>query len=190
MPNSWVIIAKKLPGLIDVRDESTDDCRIVCEMKKDADPQLIMAYLYKHTPLQTNVQVNLTCLVPTENPEVSCADTLDNDCDGLADGADPDCPTACDGDGICEPGEDCLNCPSDCDGVTGGKPKNRFVFPEHHESHAASAFFPSPFEDAAILTADGVGEWATTSYAHGRHGAIEILDETVRSRIPVTDRIR
>jgi DNA gyrase subunit A len=66
-----VIIAKKLPGLIDVRDESTDDCRIVCEMKKDADPQLIMAYLYKNTPLQTNVQVNLTCLVPTANPEVA-----------------------------------------------------------------------------------------------------------------------
>jgi DNA gyrase subunit A len=66
-----VIIAKKLPVLIDVRDESTDDCRIVCEMKKDADPQLIMAYLYKHTPLQTNVQVNLTCLVPTANPEVA-----------------------------------------------------------------------------------------------------------------------
>lgn len=66
-----VIIGKKLPVLLDVRDESTDDCRIVCEMKKDADPQLIMAYLYKHTPLQTNVQVNLTCLVPTDNPEVA-----------------------------------------------------------------------------------------------------------------------
>jgi DNA gyrase subunit A len=66
-----VIIAKKVPGLLDVRDESTDDCRIVCETKKDADPQLIMAYLYKHTPLQTNVQVNLTCLVPTANPEVA-----------------------------------------------------------------------------------------------------------------------
>ncbi|MEM7137681.1 MAG: DNA topoisomerase IV subunit A [Myxococcota bacterium] len=66
-----VIIQKKLPVLMDVRDESTDECRIVCEMKKDADPNLIMAYLYKHTPLQTNVQVNLTCLVPTANPEVA-----------------------------------------------------------------------------------------------------------------------
>ena len=66
-----VIIARKLPVLLDVRDESTDDCRIVCEIKKDADPQMIMAYLYKHTPLQTNVQVNLTCLVPTDNPEVA-----------------------------------------------------------------------------------------------------------------------
>jgi DNA gyrase subunit A len=54
-----VIIARKLPLLLDVRDESTDDCRIVCEMKKDADPQLIMAYLYKNTPLQTNVQPHL-----------------------------------------------------------------------------------------------------------------------------------
>jgi DNA gyrase subunit A len=66
-----VIIAKRLPVLVDVRDESTDDCRIVCEMKKEADPRLIMAYLYKHTPLQTSVQVNLTCLVPTANPDVA-----------------------------------------------------------------------------------------------------------------------
>jgi DNA gyrase subunit A len=66
-----VIIAKKLPGLIDVRDESTEECRVVCEMKKGANPDLIMAYLYRHTPLQSNVQVNLTCLVPTENPEVA-----------------------------------------------------------------------------------------------------------------------
>jgi len=65
------IIQKKMPLLIDVRDESTDDCRIVCEIKKDADAHLIMAYLYKHSPLQTNVQVNLTCLVPTSNPEVA-----------------------------------------------------------------------------------------------------------------------
>jgi DNA gyrase subunit A len=71
-----VIIARKLPLLLDVRDESTDDCRIVCEMKKDADPQLIMAYLYKNTPLQTNVQVNLTCLVPTANPEVAAPQRL------------------------------------------------------------------------------------------------------------------
>ena len=42
------------------------------------------------------------------------------------------------------------------------------VFPEHHESHAASAFFPSPFEEAAILTIDGVGEWATTTFGVGR----------------------
>ncbi|MGB5702421.1 MAG: DNA topoisomerase IV subunit A [Polyangiales bacterium] len=66
-----VIIARKLPGLIDVRDESTEDCRVVCEMKKGADPNLVMAYLYKNTPLQTNVQVNLTCLVPTDKPEVA-----------------------------------------------------------------------------------------------------------------------
>ena len=42
------------------------------------------------------------------------------------------------------------------------------IFPEHHESHAASAFFPSPFQEAAFLTVDGVGEWTTTSYGIGR----------------------
>ena len=46
--------------------------------------------------------------------------------------------------------------------------RKRFVFTEHHESHAASAFFPSPFEEAAILTVDGVGEWATASFGIGR----------------------
>ena len=55
--------------------------------------------------------------------------------------------------------------------------KKRFVFCEHHESHAASAFFPSPFEDAAILTLDGVGEWATTSYGVGHGNRIELTGE-------------
>ncbi|GIT28642.1 MAG: hypothetical protein Ct9H300mP1_06880 [Planctomycetaceae bacterium] len=50
--------------------------------------------------------------------------------------------------------------------------RRRIVFPEHHESHAASAFFPSPFPEAAILTVDGVGEWATASYGRdGRTGS-------------------
>lgn len=48
------------------------------------------------------------------------------------------------------------------------------LFPEHHESHAASAFFPSPFEEAAILTVDGVGEWTTTSFGTGRGNYIEL----------------
>ena len=51
------------------------------------------------------------------------------------------------------------------------------LYTEHHESHAASAFFPSPFEEAAILTMDGVGEWATASIGVGRGNDIEILDE-------------
>ncbi len=46
--------------------------------------------------------------------------------------------------------------------------EGKILFSEHHESHAASAFYPSPFEEAAILTMDGVGEWATTSYGLGR----------------------
>ena len=53
----------------------------------------------------------------------------------------------------------------------------RFIFSEHHESHAASAFFPSPFEEAAILTLDGVGEWATASYGIGRGNRIELSHE-------------
>jgi DNA gyrase subunit A len=72
-----VILSKKLPSLIDVRDESTDQNRIVLEMKRGADPQLIMAYLFKNTPLAVNVQVNLTCLVPTDNPEVAAPRRLD-----------------------------------------------------------------------------------------------------------------
>ena len=52
------------------------------------------------------------------------------------------------------------------------------LFTEHHESHAASAFFPSPFESAAILTIDGVGEWATSSYGYGRGNEVHLLAET------------
>lgn len=51
------------------------------------------------------------------------------------------------------------------------------IFPEHHESHAASAFYPSPFSEAAFLTVDGVGEWTTTSYGVGRGNGIEIFGE-------------
>ena len=50
-------------------------------------------------------------------------------------------------------------------------------FTEHHLSHAASAFFPSPFDEAVVLTMDGVGEWATTSVAHGHDNQLEILKE-------------
>jgi carbamoyltransferase len=53
----------------------------------------------------------------------------------------------------------------------------KIVFPEHHESHAASAFFPSPFLEAAFLTIDGVGEWTTTSYGIGRRNRIQMLAE-------------
>jgi len=51
------------------------------------------------------------------------------------------------------------------------------VFPEHHESHAASAFFPSPFSRAAFLTMDGVGEWATSSWGVGNGNAVELMAE-------------
>jgi carbamoyltransferase len=55
--------------------------------------------------------------------------------------------------------------------------RKRYVFLEHHESHAASAFYPSPFADAAILTIDGVGEWATASIGHGQGRQIELSHE-------------
>ena len=59
----------------------------------------------------------------------------------------------------------------------GGAYRKRFIFTEHHEAHAASAFFPSPFEEAAILTLDGVGEWATASLGVGRANRIELTHE-------------
>jgi DNA gyrase subunit A len=72
-----VVMARKLPQLLDVRDLSTEDVRIALEMKRDADEKMIMAYLFKHTPLQVNFAVNLTCLIPTENPEVGRPERLD-----------------------------------------------------------------------------------------------------------------
>jgi DNA gyrase subunit A len=66
-----VIINKKLPLLVDVRDESTDDVRVVLELRPGADPALVMSYLFKHTPLEQSFYVNLTCLVPTENKEIA-----------------------------------------------------------------------------------------------------------------------
>ena len=59
----------------------------------------------------------------------------------------------------------------------GGAYRRRIVFAEHHESHAASAFYPSPFDEAAILTIDGVGEWATTSFGVGRGRTIELTHQ-------------
>jgi carbamoyltransferase len=61
--------------------------------------------------------------------------------------------------------------------VLGEFDASRLLFTEHHQSHAASAFFPSPFEAALILTMDGVGEWATTSAALGRGNHLEIIKE-------------
>ncbi len=55
--------------------------------------------------------------------------------------------------------------------------QNKLLFCEHHLSHAASAFFPSPYEDAVVLTMDGVGEWATTSAAMGRGNTLEVFQE-------------
>ena len=72
-----VALSRKLPPLVDVKDLSTEDVRIALELKKDADEKMVMAYLFKHTPLQTSFIVNLTCLIPTENPEVGRPERLD-----------------------------------------------------------------------------------------------------------------
>ena len=55
--------------------------------------------------------------------------------------------------------------------------KGKVLFTEHHESHAASAFFPSPFEEAAIICFDGVGEWATTSWGVGKGNRVEVKEQ-------------
>lgn len=57
--------------------------------------------------------------------------------------------------------------------------KGKILFPEHHESHAASAFYPSPFKEAAILTMDGVGEWTTSSYGVGKENKIDIIADII-----------
>ncbi|MGE0593823.1 MAG: DNA topoisomerase (ATP-hydrolyzing) subunit A [Vicinamibacterales bacterium] len=72
-----VVLARKLPPLLDVKDVSTDDVRIALEIKKDADPGMVMAYLFRNTPLQITFAVNLTCLIPTENADVGRPERLD-----------------------------------------------------------------------------------------------------------------
>ena len=64
--------------------------------------------------------------------------------------------------------------------------REKLRFSEHHLSHAASAFYPSPFKDAIILTADGVGEWATTTVAIGNENKLEIKRNTFSSFIGST----
>jgi len=70
-----------------------------------------------------------------------------------------------------------LYMPREMDRGLEGRYKGRFVFTDHHESHAASAFFPSPFEEAAILTLDGVGEWSTATHGVGRGNRITLTHE-------------
>jgi DNA gyrase subunit A len=72
-----IVVGRKLAALLDVKDLSADDVRIALEIKRDADEKMVLAYLYKHTPLQSNFVVNLTCLIPTENAEVCRPERLD-----------------------------------------------------------------------------------------------------------------
>lgn len=71
-----LVYSGKLPLVTDVRDLSTDDIRVDLVLKKDADEKKVLAFLHKHTKLQLNFNVNLTCLVPTENPEVGRPERL------------------------------------------------------------------------------------------------------------------
>lgn len=70
-----------------------------------------------------------------------------------------------------------LHLQAELDTALGRRYRGRYIFSDHHESHAASAFFPSPFDEAAILTLDGVGEWSTTTLGHGRGNRIELTHE-------------
>ncbi len=72
-----VVLSRRLPALVDVKDLSAEDVRVALEIKREADPKMVLAYLFRHTPLQSNVPVNLTCLIPTENPEVCRPERLD-----------------------------------------------------------------------------------------------------------------
>ncbi len=72
-----VVLSRKMPLLLDVKDVSTDDVRIQLSLKADADEQKVLAYLFKNTPLQSNFSVNMTCLVPTENPEAGTPQRLE-----------------------------------------------------------------------------------------------------------------
>jgi DNA gyrase subunit A len=72
-----IVTSRQMPLLLDVRDLSTDDVRIELSLKKEADEQKVMAYLFKHTPLQSTFSVNMTCLVPTETPEIGRPERLD-----------------------------------------------------------------------------------------------------------------
>jgi DNA gyrase subunit A len=71
-----VVISRKMPLLLDVKDISTEDVRIELQLRKDAEIDKVMAFLFKHTLLQTNFNVNLTCLIPTDNPEVGRPERL------------------------------------------------------------------------------------------------------------------
>ncbi len=70
-----------------------------------------------------------------------------------------------------------LHLPREMDRALRHEYQGRYIFTDHHESHAASAFFPSPFEEAAILTMDGVGEWATASFGVGRGNKVQLSHE-------------
>ncbi len=72
-----LVVQKKLPQIVDVRDESTDIVRVVLELRQQGDESAALAFLYKHTRLEEAIHVNMTALVPTENPESAAPERLD-----------------------------------------------------------------------------------------------------------------
>jgi len=70
-----------------------------------------------------------------------------------------------------------LHVPRELDRALGGRYRGRYVFVPHHECHAAAAFFPSPFDQAAVLTLDGVGEWSTATFGVGGDNRVELIGE-------------
>jgi len=71
-----IVMSRKMPLILDVKDISTDDVRIELQVKRDAEIDKVMAFLFRHSLLQTNFNVNLTCLIPTDNPEVGRPERL------------------------------------------------------------------------------------------------------------------
>ncbi len=71
-----LVLAGKFPLIVEARDLSTEELRVDLQLKKDADENKVLAFLYKHTDFQKNFNVNMTCLVPTENPEVGAPNRL------------------------------------------------------------------------------------------------------------------
>jgi DNA gyrase subunit A len=71
-----IVMSRKMPLLLDVKDISTDDVRIELQLKRDAEVDKVMAFLFRHSQLQLNFNMNLTCLIPTDNPEVGRPERL------------------------------------------------------------------------------------------------------------------
>ena len=118
-------------GLTDANDPDCQGAVVCSNITTKGDCNNAATCEWIGSPKNGFCQEIATC-TPDEDPEVSCTDGNDNDCNGDIDcndancSGDPACQTTCNNDGVCDPGEDCNSCASDCAGVTGGKPANRY----------------------------------------------------------------